>query len=250
MLRARIIPCLLIRDGSLVKTVRFRRPSYIGEPVNSARIFNEFLVDELFVLDISATPGEKGIDYQLLGDLASECFMPVGYGGGISNLDQVEKVLNLGFEKVVINSAALRTPSLITSIAKVYGSQCVVVAIDVGKSVFGRRSCYAASGRINSGLDPVKWARQVEDAGAGEILLTAIYQEGTWNGFDVELVREVVKSTSIPVIANGGAGSQKDITDVLVNGGASSVAIGSMVVYQKKGAGVLVNFPLEGATII
>lgn len=243
MLRTRIIPCLLIRDGSLVKTVRFRNPVYVGEPVNSAKIFNEFMVDEMFVLDISATKDRTGINLRLLGDLASECFMPVGYGGGISTLEQVEAILKLGFEKVVVNSAAMNNPGFISDVARVFGSQCVVAAIDVGQSIFGRRSCYSVSGRINSGLDPVDWAIKIEEAGAGEILLTSINREGTWSGFDVSLVRDVVKNTSVPVIAHGGAGSMKDIDVVLGEGGASSVAIGSMVVYQKKGSGVLVNFP-------
>lgn len=242
-LRTRLIPCLQVRSGSLVKTQRFGRFGYIGDPANTCRIFNECEVDELAVVDILATVSGQGPDFGLLHDIADECFMPVAYGGGLRTLSEVERVLRIGIEKVIIGSAAYRDPYLVTQIAQAFGSQCLVSAIDVARGRRNKLHCRARSGSEVTGLDPVAWAKQVEDLGAGEILLTSIEREGTWAGLDHELISAVAKSVSIPVIAHGGANSKEDVLKAVRQSGASAVALGNMVVYQKQDMGVLVNFP-------
>lgn len=245
MLRTRLIPALLLRDESLVKTERFGRFRYIGDPCNTVRIFNELEVDELAFLDITATREGRGPNFRLLQDIASECFMPLSYGGGLRTLENAQQVFEIGFEKVIVNSQATERPELITEIAEIYGTQAVVASIDVKRNWLGGMRVFSHDGRRRRGLDPVEWARELERRGAGEILLTAIDREGTWSGFDIDLIRGVAEAVSIPVIAHGGAGSHADIAAAVRDGGASAVALGAMVVYQKRGMGVLVNFPTE-----
>ncbi len=243
MLRTRIIPALLLRNETLVKTVRFSKFTYVGDPANTVRIFNELEVDELLFLDITASRENRSPNLKLLSDIASECFMPLGYGGGIRSLDQAKAVFDIGFEKVAINTCAAENPALINQIAIHYGSQAVIASIDVKKGLFGKQTVHVQAGKINTKRDPVEWAKEVEQLGAGEILLTSIDREGTWEGFDLDLVRKVTDAVSIPVIAHGGAGNVEHIGQVLRDANASAVALGSMVVFQKKGMGVLVNFP-------
>lgn len=243
MLRTRIIPALLLRDESLVKTVRFGKFTYIGDPCNTVRIFNELEVDELLFLDITATRKGRSPNLKVLADIANECFMPLGYGGGIRSLDHAKSVFEIGFEKVAINSCAVETPALLTEIARQYGSQAVIVSVDVKTGFLGKPTVRTVAGKRNVKFDPVVWAKQVEAHGAGEILLTSIDREGTWEGFDLDLVKKVADSVSIPVIAHGGGGCIEDIGKVVKQAGASAVALGSMVVFQKKGMGVLINFP-------
>lgn len=238
-----MIPTLLVRDGCLVKTLRFGRFVYVGDPCNTVRIFNELEVDELLVLDISIDRALRGPDLRLLADLAEECFMPFGYGGGVRTLDDARAIFATGIEKVVVNTAALARPDLIGEIASVYGSQAVVVAIDVKRSMLGVQTVRSLNGRLRTGLDPVVWAKEAVQLGAGEILLTSIDREGTWDGFVLDLVRRVADAVTVPVIAHGGAGCLQDIGDAVAKGGATAVALGSMVVFQKRGMGVLVNFP-------
>jgi len=243
MLRNRVIPALLLRDDSLVKTIHFDRFTYVGDPINTVRIFNELEVDELLFLDIDATRQGRQPNFDLLSDIASECFMPLAYGGGIRDIESADKILRMGFEKVVLNSYALENPDIVAQLADRFGSQAVIVSIDVRKPLFGPMTVHGQGGRKNSRRDPVAWAAEVERRGAGEILLTSIAREGTWSGYDVELTAVVSAAVNIPVIAHGGAGSLADIGDVIKRGGASAVGVGSMVVFQKKGMGVLVNFP-------
>ena len=243
MLRTRIIPVLLLKDESLVKTVRFREFTYVGDPANTVRIFNELEVDELLFLDISASKEKRGPNLKVLRDIADECFMPLGYGGGITTLEEAKAVFNIGFEKVAVNSSSFQNPNLVYEISNHFGNQSVIVSIDVKKTLFGRQRVYVLSGKQNTQHDPVTWAKKVEEMGAGEILLTSIDHEGTWNGFDIELVKSVADAVSIPVIAHGGAGTIEHIQNVIKESHASAVALGSMVVFQKKGMGVLVNFP-------
>ncbi|WP_106793792.1 AglZ/HisF2 family acetamidino modification protein [Aquimarina sp. Aq78] len=243
MLLTRVIPCLLLKDDSLVKTVNFKKPSYIGDPVNTARIFNELEVDELTVLDITATNKNKQPDFKILSELANECFMPLAYGGGIRDFDSAKKLFEIGIEKVIINSYAFENPKFITQLAKHFGNQAVVVSIDVKKNKFGKYKVYSNSGKKKQKIDVVDWAKNLEELGAGEIILTAIHQEGTWKGFDTNLIERVSNAVDIPVIANGGASSIDDIKKAVNEGHASAVCLGSMVVYQNKGMGVLVNFP-------
>ena len=243
MLRTRIIPTLLLRGESLVKTVQFDKFGYIGDPVNTCRIFNELEVDELAFLDITASVEKREPNLKILQEIANECFMPLSYGGGIRSVDSAERILGIGFEKVIFNTYPFENPGIISETAKAFGSQSVIIAIDVKRSFWGKYEVYSLSGSVNRRKSPVEWAKEIEDLGAGEILLTSIDREGTWKGFDIELTRQVADTVSIPVIAHGGAGTVGHIGDVVKNGHASAVALGSMVVYQARGMGVLVNFP-------
>jgi cyclase len=232
-----------LRNESLVKTVRFGNFTYVGDPCNTVRIFNELEVDELLFLDITASREKRGPNLKVLADIANECFMPLGYGGGIRNLEQAKSVFDTGFEKVAINTEADTNPALIGEVATQYGSQAVVVSMDVKRAFFGGQTVWTRGGRHNTRRDPVAWAKEVERLGAGEILLTSIDREGSWDGFDIHLVKSITDAVSIPVIAHGGAGSEDHIFDVLKRANASAVALGSMVVFQKKGMGVLINMP-------
>lgn len=243
MLRTRIIPALLLKDSALVKTIQFKKPGYIGDPINTVRIFNELEVDELCFLDITATNESRKPNIKILSEIADECFMPLSYGGGLNNLEDIKRIFSIGFEKIVVNSSVHANPNLISEVANHFGNQAVVVSIDVKKSFFGKYEVWTHSGTKNSKRDPVEFALEVEKLGAGEILLTSIDQEGTWRGFDLNLVKAVTDKVTIPVIAHGGAGSLSHIGDVVKKSNASAVALGSMVVYQQKDMGVLVNFP-------
>lgn len=243
MLKTRIIPTLLLQNESLVKTVKFSKPGYIGDPINTVRIFNELEVDELVFLDITATNEKRDPNLKILSEIANECFMPLSYGGGINSLDQARKIFSIGFEKIVLNTPAHLNKDLITEIAEVYGNQAVIVSIDVKKNLWGNYEVWSHAGKKSTKKNPVDWAVEVEGLGAGEILLTSIDKEGTWSGFDINLIKKVTDAVSIPVIAQGGAGNIDHIGEVVKQANASAVALGSMVVYQQKGYGVLVNFP-------
>jgi len=243
MLTTRIIPCLLLQNSSLVKTVRFKKPGYLGDPINTVRIFNELEVDELIFLDISAAREKRKPNFQILKEIANECFMPLSYGGGINTIEDIKEIFNIGLEKVCINSYAAEDPDFIRNAADLFGSQSIIVSIDVKNNIWGKYEVVTISGTKRTKIDPVDYAIKMQDAGAGELLITSIDREGTWSGFDVKLVKRVTDAVSIPVIANGGAGGVTDIGTVVKYGGASAVALGSMVVYQAKDMGVLVNFP-------
>lgn len=243
MLLKRLIPCLLLKGNGLVKTINFKNPTYIGDPINTVKIFNEKEVDELVFLDIDATAKNKEPNYKILSEIANECFMPLAYGGGIKTFEQAQKIFNIGIEKVVINSAAYSNPKLITQIAEVYGNQAIIAAIDVKKNFFGKLNCVSNNATVKQNKNIIDWVKELENAGAGEILITSVDKEGTWEGFDNELIEQVVKATNLPVIAHGGAGKIEDVKRALHQYHADAVALGSMVVYQKKGFGVLINFP-------
>lgn len=243
MLKTRLIPCLQLINDSLVKTVKFDRYGYIGDYINTVRIFNELEVDELCFLDIRASKEKRRPNIAILHQIADECFMPLSYGGGIDNLESAKQILSIGFEKVIINTAAAKNPALITQLSEHFGAQAVVASIDVKKNIWGKYQVYINDGTEKYNTDPVEWASELQQLGAGEILLTSIDREGTWSGFDIDITKKIASSVSIPVIANGGAGSIEHIEEVIKNGKASAVALGSMLVYQKKGMGVLVSFP-------
>lgn len=245
MLRTRVIPALLLHGKSLVKTKQFGKYRYIGDPANTVRIFNELEVDELCFLDIQAAKKRVRPDFDVLRDIASECFMPLGYGGGIENLDTAKAVFDLGFEKIILNSAVYNHPQLITEIAKIYGSQAVVVSIDVKMHLWRGQRLVSHGGSRWQNPKPIEWARRVEELGAGEVLLTSVNREGTWSGFDTTLIRSISDAITIPLIAHGGAGCVHDIKLAIQNGGASAVALGASVVFQKKDMGVLINFPSD-----
>jgi imidazole glycerol-phosphate synthase subunit HisF len=239
-----VIPVLLLKHGDLVKTIRFRDPVYIGDPINAVRIFNEKRVDELILLDISPNRAVDRAAAALLAEIGSEAFMPVAFGGGISSLRQVEAILKLGIEKVVINTSASENTGLITEVARQFGSQSVVIAIDVRRR-FGRYLVYRDGGKKSTGMNPVVHARRMADAGAGEILITSIAHEGTNRGYDLRLVRAVADAVTVPVIANGGASSVADFAAAVQSGHAAAVAASSMFVFQGKHRAVLISFPDE-----
>ena len=237
------MPALLLQGGRLVKTVRFRKPRYVGDPINAVRIFNEKEVDELIVIDIDAGRAGVSIPLKLITRIAGECFMPMTYGGGIRTLDQIAEIMAAGVEKVSINRAAVADRGFVARAAKRFGSQSIVVSIDVRRRLFGQYEICVDGGRRRAGLEPVSLALELESEGAGEILLTSINQEGTMTGYDVDLVRRVASALSIPVIACGGAGSIDDVIGVVCDAGAAAAAVGSMAVYQGRNRGVLIGFP-------
>lgn len=242
-IRTRVIPCLLLKDESLVKTVKFKEYNYIGDPINTVRIFNELEVDELVFLDITASKENRKPNFKFLESIACECFMPLAYGGGLDNFDDVQRIFSIGFEKVVINSANFTQPDLISQISKVYGAQAVIGSIDYKKNFFGKTVVHSMGGSKKEELSPVDLAKELERRGAGEIILTSMDRDGTWEGYDLKLIKEVSDALTIPVVANGGAGTVEHLGAAVKDSGASAVAVGSMVVYQKKDMGVLVNFP-------
>jgi cyclase len=250
MLKTRVIPCLLLAGQGLVKTVEFKDPVYVGDPINAVRIFNEKEVDELILLDILATVEEKEPQTRLISEIASECFMPLCYGGGIRSTDDMGRILGLGVEKVAVNSYAVENPLFVRNAADMFGGQSVVVAMDVRMNHAGKREVFTHSGTKATGLNPVELAVRMQEMGCGEILLNSIDRDGTMQGYDTALVREVAEAVSIPVVACGGAGRLSDFADAVGKGGASAVAAGSMFVFHGKHRAVLISYPaiqeLEG----
>lgn len=247
--RPRLIPTLLIQDNGLVKTTKFTSPRYLGDPINAVKIFNGKGVDELCILDICATIKNHGPDFEFLQDIASEAFMPLSYGGGITRLDQVEKLFYIGYEKVIVNTAFFLNSQLVREIADLAGSQSIVVSIDVKSELLGKRVCITHSGHTKTHMDPVIMAKKAEDLGAGEILLNSINRDGTMLGYDISLVRDVVNAVSIPVIACGGAKDINDMKEVLHVGGAHAAAAGSLYVYYGSQKAVLITVPDENDLI-
>lgn len=243
MLRTRVIPCLLLKNGGLVKTRGFAEPKYVGDPINAVKIFNEKEVDELVFLDISATPAGRPPSFELIRDIAAEAFMPFAYGGGVTSVEEVKRLVGLGAEKVVVDSAAVARPELVREAAEVVGSQSLVVAIDVKRSLLGRYEVVTHSGARRAGLDPVAWAQQVESLGAGEILVNSVDRDGTMKGYDLALLRKVTSAVRVPVVACGGAGGLADLRAAVAEGGASAVAAGSLFVFHGKHRAVLITYP-------
>lgn len=243
MIPIRVIPCLLLKGRGFVKTVRFKNPSYLGDPLNILKIFNEKEVDELVVLDITATVERRPPRFELIREIVSEAFMPVAYGGGIRTLEDARQVMALGVEKIILNTAAAETPNLVGQLAGTLGSQSVLVSIDVGRSMFGRREIRIRSGRKRIPDGVVDYARRMESLGSGEILLTAIDRDGTFDGYDLNLITSVTQSVRIPVIASGGAAGNDDFRRAVKEAGAAAVAAGSAFVFQGRNRAVLINYP-------
>lgn len=244
MLRPRIIPCLLVQNGGLVKTVGFSQPKYVGDPLNAVRIFNEKEVDELIVADIDATANAREPDYEMIANLAAECRMPLCYSGGVKTPEQVEQIISLGVEKVAISSAAIQNPELIAESARRVGNQSIVVVLDVKKSGFRRRyELYTHNGSVSTGLNPFDFAKQVENLGAGEILLNSIDRDGEMKGYDLDLIEKVRSEVSLPMSVLGGAGSLADIESLIRKHGIIGAAAGSLFVFKGKYRAVLINYP-------
>ena len=243
MLQTRVIPCLLLKDKGLVKTIRFKQPRYIGDPINAVKIFNTKEVDELIFLDITATREKKILPLDLVSRIANECSMPFAVGGGINSVADIKALLNLGVEKVVINTYGIEHPPFIKEAAGIFGTQSVVVSIDARKLSNGSYEVYTHGGTKATGVDPVSLARQMETAGAGELFLNSIDRDGTMEGYDLKLIRSVTEAINIPVIACGGAGKSGDFTDAVKMGHASAAAAGSLFVFHGRRRAVLINYP-------
>lgn len=242
MARTRVIPCLLLKGEGLVKTERFRRPRYVGDPLNTIRIFNEKEVDELMLLDIGASAEGREPRFDLIRRVADECFMPLCYGGGIRRVEEIGKILSMGVEKVALNTHASEIPGLIRRAADLFGSQSIVASIDAKRGLFGRYDVLVRGGTVKLGRDPVSVAEGLVGEGAGEVLINSIDRDGTMSGYDLELVGAVARAVTVPVVACGGAGSTADFR-AAVNVGASAVAAGSMFVFHGKHRAVLISFP-------
>jgi len=241
----RIIPCLLLRNKGLVKTIKFRESTYIGDPINTIKIFNEKEVDELIFLDIDATKSEKDPPYELIRNLSTECFMPFAYGGGIHSINQIENVIKSGAEKIVLNSHIFLKKNFLKEAVMHFGSSTIVVSIDVKKDFFRGNTVYVKGGTMSTGLNPVNYAKSLENEGAGEIFLNSVDNDGLMRGYDIELINSVTQAVRIPVIACGGAGNLDDFRLAVKEGGASAVAAGSFFVFHGKRRAVLITYPSQ-----
>lgn len=235
---------MLIHKGGLYKTVEFRKPKYVGDPINAVRIFNEKEVDELIVLDIDATVHGREPNYELIKHLASECYMPLCYGGGVKSVEQVERIVSLGVEKVAISSAVVQYPKLVSEAASVVGSQSIVVVIDVKRvEDEGRYEVWTHNGTRLTGIDPIQLAKRVEELGAGEVVVNSIDRDGTMKGYDLALIDSVRRAVDLPITALGGAGSLNDIAELINLFGIIGAAAGSLFVFKGSYRAVLINYP-------
>ena len=244
MKRVRVIPVLLVKDGGLVKTVKFKNPRYVGDPLNAIKIFNDKEVDEIVILDMSATPAQRAPDLRFIAELASECFMPFAYGGGITTMAQIKKIFNLGVEKVILNSSAISDRQLISEAAAAFGSQSIVVSIDVKKNLFGKYQVCSHCGTKSTGYDPVDFAVEMEKAGVGELFINSIDRDGTYSGYDLTLIKKISAAVKIPSIACGGASAIDDLAKAIEQG-ASAAAAGSMFIFHGIHKAVLINYPSQ-----
>lgn len=243
MLRPRVIPCLLLRNLGLVKGVGFKDHRYVGDPINAVQIFNSKEVDEILFLDITATAENRIPSPDLIQRIADQCLVPFAVGGGIKSLADAKALLSSGAEKICLNTAALENPNLIRQIADTFGSQSVIVSIDIKKGFWGRYDAYIRCGSQKISGSPIELARLAEDHGAGEVLITSIDRDGTRQGYDLDLIRSVSESVSIPTIAGGGAGSYEDLTLALRDAKADAVAAGSLFVFHGRRQAVLISYP-------
>lgn len=239
----RVIPVLLLRNKGLVKTVRFQEHKYIGDPFNAVKIFNEKEVDELIFLDIDASREHREPQYDYLSEIASECFMPLGYGGAVSSIAQIKRLIQSGIEKVIINHNALQHPDFVRVAADMYGSSTIVGAMDIKKNLFGNYQVFSHVKKTTISYDPVAYAQNLQALGVGELFLNNVDQDGTMKGYDLKIIKKVVDAVDIPVIACGGAGSIDDLKNVIGQANAAAAAAGSMFVYHGKHRAVLITYP-------
>lgn len=244
MLKTRVMPCLLLKNGRLVKTVRFKEEKYIGDPLNAVRIYNQKEVDELVIYDITKTTQGEAIDFNLIEKIASQCFMPVCYGGGVKSLEDFKTLFSLGIEKVSVSSLMFDDPKVVCQAAEVFGTQSIIGTVDLSKPFFSSRysiKTHSATKKQNIKLSEI--VSYCEGLGIGEIIVNNVNREGTWEGFDIELLKMITNEATVPVVAVGGAGCLDDIKSAVHIGGVSAVCIGSLAVFQSKGMGVLIKFP-------
>ena len=244
MLRPRIIPCLLIKDKGLVKTIRFDKAKYVGDPINAVRIFNEKEVDEIMVIDIDATSNNAAPDFKVIENLAAECRMPLCYGGGIKTVEQAERIIGLGVEKVAISSAVVANPMLVSRMARKIGSQSVAVVMDAKKKLLGGNyEVCTHNGKKKTGKCPIIFAKQLEQAGVGEIIVNCIDNDGMMKGYDFALVEKIRAAIKVPLTVLGGAGSLQDIGQLIKRCGIIGAAAGSLFVFKGIYRAVLINYP-------
>lgn len=242
MRRIRVIPILLLHNRGLVKSVKFRNYKYVGDPINAVKIFNEKEVDEIAILDITASRQKREPDIEHISEIVSEAFMPMSYGGGVKTIEQAEKLFYNGVEKIILNYSAIHNKKLIGEIAARYGNQSVMVSIDYKTGWLGKGSVYTLNGEKDEKINPVEMAKEVQECGAGEIILNSIDRDGTYKGYDLSMIEKVAEAVSIPVVACGGASGVEDFKKA-VNAGASAVAAGSMFVFQRPHNAVLISYP-------
>ena len=243
MLRPRIIPSLLVHGKGLVKTVKFKNPKYVGDPINAVKIFNEKEVDELAVFDIDATVLGREPDYGLIEKLANQSRMPICYGGGVKTVEQAQKIFGLGIEKIALSSSVINDPKLISKISERVGSQSVIVVLDIKKKLLGGYEMYTHNGKQSTGIDPITFAVKAQELGAGEIIINSIDQDGMMKGFDMNIISKIREIVTIPVTVLGGAGNINDIKKVIQKHGIIGVAAGSLFVFKGKYKAVLINYP-------
>jgi imidazole glycerol-phosphate synthase subunit HisF len=245
----RILPCLLYDGVGLVKTVKFKNPSYIGDPINAIKIYNEKEVDELILIDINASKQKRKPNFDKIADMASEAFMPFAYGGGVKTYDDFAKLYKLGVEKVIINSLIQENTEVIKKVINNYGAQAVVACVDFKKPFFGDKTPYSYIGhKIKSSI--AEYAKYLsQEIGVGEIMLYSVDNDGTWDGYDSVVMEQVINAVDVPVIACGGCGNVNHLKTILYQTNVNAAAIGSMAVYSKKGMGVLINFPNRESVI-
>lgn len=243
MFRPRIIPVLLLNKDHLVKSVQFKNYNYIGDPINAVKIFNEMKADELVFIDIAATLENRMISVDFVKEVGEEANMPFTVGGGIKTLEDIHKVISLGAERVLIGSQAALNPDFIKSASDNFGSSTISVCMDVKKTFFGAEKVWIQNGKKSLNYSPEDYAKYMEGMGAGEIIVQSIIKDGTMEGYDMELVKRIVDAIKIPVIALGGAGSLKHLSDLYHHSPASGLAAGSLFVYQGVHKGVLISYP-------
>lgn len=242
MFSPRIIPVLLYKNGGLVKSVRFKNYTYIGDPINAVRIFNECFADEIIIFDIDASKKKSTIDLQLVKEVGEEANMPFSVGGGIDSIQKIYERLKNGAEKVVINSAALRNPDFVKEASDHFGSSTITVCVDIKKNLLGRYQVYSHDDNKLMGLNYVDYIKRIEDCGAGEIIIQSVDNDGVMKGYDIKLYESLSKEINIPIVALGGAGDIHDIEKLWNNSSVNSFSAGSMFVYFGKMKGVLINY--------
>jgi len=243
MFRPRIIPCLLLKNKGLVKSIKFKNYRYIGDPMNAVRIFNEHEADELIFLDILASQEKRMIRLDLVKKIGEEAFMPFAVGGGISTIEQMRDILKVGAEKIIINTSAVRNPELIKNAVSEFGSSTIVVSIDVKRNFLKKERIWLYGGRKSTSYDPIEFAKFAAEMGAGELMINSIDRDGSMSGYDIDLIRSISDSVDIPVIACGGAGNLDDMKKGYEEGHASALAAGSLFVYHGDRRAVLINYP-------
>lgn len=249
MLLKRVIPCLLLHKGGLYKTRKFKNPTYIGDPINAIKIFNEKEVDELMFLDIDASVCGKEPNYKLIEDIASECFMPLCYGGGIKSIEQMKHIYSLGVEKISISSQAFLNPNLIQEAASIFGNSSVVVTADVKKNLWGINNVFIHNGKINTKIEVLEFIKKILKLGCGEIVINSIDNDGMMNGYDINLLQQIKCISNVPVIALGGAGNLGHVREIFQKSNIDAVACGSMFVYKGSLKGVLINYNIKWSNL-